>query len=79
MAILADTPLQHCMAMKWTVPLECQTGVVVSQRMCSNYTGITLLNLPGKVSARMLDRRDHLLVNLRSKRNNVVFLQVLEH
>ncbi|KAI3362912.1 hypothetical protein L3Q82_011508, partial [Scortum barcoo] len=39
-----------------TVPLEWQTGVVVplfkkgDRRVCSNYRGITLLSLPGKVS-----------------------------
>ncbi|KAI3354678.1 hypothetical protein L3Q82_019172 [Scortum barcoo] len=38
-----------------TVPLEWQTGVVVplfkkgDRRVCSNYRGITLLSLPGKV------------------------------
>ncbi|KAI3365343.1 hypothetical protein L3Q82_010131 [Scortum barcoo] len=41
-----------------TVPLEWQTGVVVplfkkgDRRVCSNYRGITLLSLPGKVYAR---------------------------
>ncbi|KAI3354050.1 hypothetical protein L3Q82_018608, partial [Scortum barcoo] len=42
-----------------TVPLEWQTGVVVplfkkgDRRVCSNYRGITLLSLPGKVYARL--------------------------
>ncbi|KAI3352517.1 hypothetical protein L3Q82_005461 [Scortum barcoo] len=42
-----------------TVPLEWQTGVVVplfkkgDRRVCSNYRGITLLILPGKVYARL--------------------------
>ncbi|GAA6064832.1 receptor-type tyrosine-protein phosphatase F-like, partial [Tachysurus ichikawai] len=46
-----------------TVPLDWQTGVVVplfkkgDRRMCSNYRGITLLSLPGKVYARVLERR----------------------
>ncbi|KAI3374131.1 hypothetical protein L3Q82_005986 [Scortum barcoo] len=46
-----------------TVPLEWQTGVVVplfkkgDRRVCSNYRGITLLSLPGKVYARVLERR----------------------
>ena len=46
-----------------TVPLEWQTGVVVplfkkgDRRLCSNYRGITRLSLPGKVYARVLERR----------------------
>ncbi|KAI3362127.1 hypothetical protein L3Q82_012456 [Scortum barcoo] len=46
-----------------TVPLVWQTGVVVplfkkgDRRVCSNYRGITLLSLPGKVYARVLERR----------------------
>lgn len=46
-----------------TVPLEWQTGVVVPlfkkgvRRVCSNYRGITLLSLPGKVYARVFERR----------------------
>uniref|UniRef100_A0A673BTI1 Reverse transcriptase domain-containing protein n=1 Tax=Sphaeramia orbicularis TaxID=375764 RepID=A0A673BTI1_9TELE len=46
-----------------TVPLDWQTGVVVplfkkgDRRMCSNYGGITLLSLPGKVYSRVLERR----------------------
>ena len=45
------------------VPLEWQTGVVVplykkgDRRVCSNYRGITLLSLPGKVYSRVLERR----------------------
>ncbi|TWW73565.1 hypothetical protein D4764_15G0009590 [Takifugu flavidus] len=44
------------------------TGVVVpifkseDQRMCSNYRGITLLSLPGKVYARVLEKRIRLIV-----------------
>lgn len=44
-------------------PEDWQTGVVVpifkkgDQRDCSNYRGITLLSLPGKVYARVLERR----------------------
>uniref|UniRef100_A0A672ZD16 Reverse transcriptase domain-containing protein n=1 Tax=Sphaeramia orbicularis TaxID=375764 RepID=A0A672ZD16_9TELE len=46
-----------------TVPLDWQTGVVVplfkkgDRRMCSNYRGITLLSLPGKVYSKVLERR----------------------
>ncbi|XP_055362025.1 uncharacterized protein LOC129603656 [Betta splendens] len=46
-----------------TVPLDWTTGVVVplykkgDRRVCSNYRGITLLSLPGKVYARDLERR----------------------
>ncbi len=45
------------------MPLVWQTGVVVplykkgDRRVCSNYRGITLLSLPGKVYARVLERR----------------------
>ncbi|TWW68274.1 R2DM Retrovirus-related Pol polyprotein from type II retrotransposable element [Takifugu flavidus] len=55
----------------WTsgaVPLDWQTGVVVpvfksrDQRVCSNYRGITLLSLPGKVYARVLEKRIRLIV-----------------
>uniref|UniRef100_A0A8C6M0A0 Reverse transcriptase domain-containing protein n=1 Tax=Nothobranchius furzeri TaxID=105023 RepID=A0A8C6M0A0_NOTFU len=50
----------------WTsgaVPLDRQTGVVVplfkkgGHRVCSNYRGITLLSLPGKVYSGVLERR----------------------
>ncbi|KAK3545223.1 hypothetical protein QTP70_002063 [Hemibagrus guttatus] len=46
-----------------TVPLDWATGVVVplfkkgDRRVCSNYRGITLLSLPGKVYSRVLERR----------------------
>ena len=46
-----------------TVPLDWQTGLVVplfkkgDRRVCSNYRGITLLSLPGKVYSRVLERR----------------------
>ncbi|KAK3542751.1 hypothetical protein QTP70_001881 [Hemibagrus guttatus] len=46
-----------------TVPLDLATGVVVplfkkgDRRVCSNYRGITLLSLPGKVYSRVLERR----------------------
>ncbi|TWW67224.1 hypothetical protein D4764_02G0002650 [Takifugu flavidus] len=45
-----------------------ETGVVVpifksgDQRVCSNYRGITLLSLPGKVYARVLEKRIRLIV-----------------
>uniref|UniRef100_A0A3B3C6W3 Reverse transcriptase domain-containing protein n=1 Tax=Oryzias melastigma TaxID=30732 RepID=A0A3B3C6W3_ORYME len=51
-----------------TVPVDWQTGVVVplfkkgDRRVCSNYRGITLLSLPGKVYARVLERRVHSIV-----------------
>uniref|UniRef100_A0A8C6KS35 Reverse transcriptase domain-containing protein n=1 Tax=Nothobranchius furzeri TaxID=105023 RepID=A0A8C6KS35_NOTFU len=50
------------------VPLEWQTGVVVpifkkgDLRVCSNYRGITLLSLPGKVYSKVLKRRVRLIV-----------------
>ncbi|TWW76634.1 hypothetical protein D4764_12G0000240 [Takifugu flavidus] len=55
----------------WTsgaVPLDWQTSVVVpifksgDQRVCSNYRGITLLSLPGKVYTRVLEKRIRLIV-----------------
>ncbi|KAI3367252.1 hypothetical protein L3Q82_008304 [Scortum barcoo] len=70
-AVLADTPLQHCMEVGDSVPLEWQTGVVVplfkkgDRRVCSNYRGITLLSLPGKVYARVLERRIRPIVDPR--------------
>ncbi|KAK3525266.1 hypothetical protein QTP86_024908, partial [Hemibagrus guttatus] len=54
-----------------TVPLDWATRVVVplfkkgDRRVCSNYRGITLLNLPGKVYSRVLERRVRLLVKPR--------------
>uniref|UniRef100_A0A8C6P3P0 Reverse transcriptase domain-containing protein n=1 Tax=Nothobranchius furzeri TaxID=105023 RepID=A0A8C6P3P0_NOTFU len=51
---------------EWTsgaVPLDWQTGVVVplfkrgDRRVCSNYRGISLLSLPGKVYSGVLERR----------------------
>ncbi|KAK3515689.1 hypothetical protein QTP70_028465, partial [Hemibagrus guttatus] len=54
-----------------TVPLDCATGVVVplfkkgDRRVCSNYRGITLLSLPGKVYSRVLERRVRPLVEPR--------------
>ncbi|TWW71222.1 hypothetical protein D4764_17G0007050 [Takifugu flavidus] len=55
----------------WTsaaVPVDWQTRVVVpifksgDQRVYSNYRGITLLSLPGKVYARVLEKRIRLIV-----------------
>ena len=52
-------------------PLEWQTGVVDpifkkgDQRVCSNYRGITLLSLPGKVYARVLEKRVRSIVEPR--------------
>ncbi|KAK3568526.1 hypothetical protein QTP86_008620 [Hemibagrus guttatus] len=54
-----------------TVPLDWTTGVVVplfkkgDRRVCSNYRGITLLSLPGKVYSRVLERRVRPLVEPR--------------
>ncbi|KAK3561961.1 hypothetical protein QTP86_019076, partial [Hemibagrus guttatus] len=54
-----------------TVPLDWVTGVVVplfkkgDRRVCSNYRGITLLSLPGKVYSRVLERRVRPLVEPR--------------
>ncbi|KAK3525020.1 hypothetical protein QTP86_013357 [Hemibagrus guttatus] len=54
-----------------TVPLDWATGVVVplfkkgDRRLCSNYRGITLLSLPGKVYSRVLERRVRPLVKPR--------------
>ncbi|KAK3517264.1 hypothetical protein QTP70_001756 [Hemibagrus guttatus] len=58
--------LTHLFNIAWrsgTVPLDWVTGVVVplfkkgDHRVCSNYRGITLLSLPGKVYSRVLERR----------------------
>ncbi|TWW59961.1 R2 Retrovirus-related Pol polyprotein from type I retrotransposable element [Takifugu flavidus] len=58
----------------WTsgaVPLDWQTGVVVplfkkgDRRVCSNYRGITLLSLPGKVYSGVLERRVRRIVKPR--------------
>ena len=44
-------------------PKDRQTGIVIpifkkgDQRHCSNYRGITLLSLPGKIFARVIERR----------------------
>ncbi|KAI3352347.1 hypothetical protein L3Q82_005319 [Scortum barcoo] len=67
--------------------VEWQTGVVVplfkkgDRRVCSNYRGITLLSLPGKVYARVLERRIRPMVSrhLGFRRNNAVFVLVVEH
>ncbi|KAK3538840.1 hypothetical protein QTP86_015967 [Hemibagrus guttatus] len=54
-----------------TVPLDWATRVVVplfkkgDQRVCSNYRGITLLSLPGKVYSTVLERRVRPLVEPR--------------
>ncbi|KAK3528006.1 hypothetical protein QTP86_013119 [Hemibagrus guttatus] len=66
--------LTHLCNIAWrsgTVPLDWATGVVVplfkkgDQRLCSNYRGITLLSLPGKVYSRVLERRVQPLVEPR--------------
>ncbi|KAI3359832.1 hypothetical protein L3Q82_013828, partial [Scortum barcoo] len=69
-----------------TVPLEWQTGVVVplfkkgDRRVCSNYRGITLLSLPGKVYARVLERRIRPIVDPRIQEEQCGFrVLVVEH
>ncbi|KAK3568863.1 hypothetical protein QTP86_018965 [Hemibagrus guttatus] len=66
--------LTHLCNIAWrseTVPLDWATGVVVplfkkgDLRVCSNYRGITLLSLPGKVYSRVLERRVRPLVEPR--------------
>ncbi|KAK3543164.1 hypothetical protein QTP70_012267 [Hemibagrus guttatus] len=66
--------LTHLCNIAWqsgTVPLDWVTGVVIplfkkgDQRVCSNYRGITLLSLPGKVYSRVLERRVRPLVEPR--------------
>ena len=53
------------------VPLDWQIGVVVplfnkgDRRVCSNYRGITLLSLPGKVYSGVLERRIRRIVKSR--------------
>ena len=49
-------------------PMDWQTGIVVpifkkgDRRECSNYRGITLLNLSGKVYARVVERKCRTIV-----------------
>ncbi|KAK3559185.1 hypothetical protein QTP86_005078 [Hemibagrus guttatus] len=62
-----------------TVPLDWATGVVVplfkkgDRRVCSNYRGITLLSLPGKVYSRVLERRVRPLVKPRIQEEQCSF------
>ena len=52
-------------------PVDWQTGIVVpiiekgDRRECSNYRGITLLSLPGKAYARVLERKCRTMVELK--------------
>ncbi|XP_048857101.1 uncharacterized protein LOC125724452 [Brienomyrus brachyistius] len=66
--------LTRICSIAWTsgaVPLDWQTGVVVplfkkgDRRVCSNYRGITLLSLPGKVYSGVLERRVRRIVEPR--------------
>ncbi|XP_054621698.1 uncharacterized protein vopp1b isoform X1 [Dunckerocampus dactyliophorus] len=66
--------LTRLCSIAWTsgaVPLDWQTGVVVplfkkgDRRVCSNYRGITLLSLPGKVYSGVLQRRIRRIVESR--------------
>ncbi|KAK3557882.1 hypothetical protein QTP86_003282 [Hemibagrus guttatus] len=62
-----------------TVPLDWVTGVVIrlfkkeDRRVCSNYRGITLLSLPGKVYSRVLERRVRPLVEPRIQEDQCGF------
>ena len=53
------------------MPLDWQIGVVIplfkkgDWRVCSNYRGITLLSLPGKVYSGVLERRIRRIVKSR--------------
>lgn len=75
-SLLADT-LCKVAQTSGTVPMEWQTGVV-AQRVCSKSRGITLLILPRKLYARVLERRAICLSKLGFKSNNAVFIQVME-
>ena len=46
--------------------------------MRSNYWGITILSLPGKVYSRVLERRVRLLVETRTRGSNVAFILAME-
>uniref|UniRef100_A0A8C7WW66 Reverse transcriptase domain-containing protein n=1 Tax=Oryzias sinensis TaxID=183150 RepID=A0A8C7WW66_9TELE len=65
-----------------TVPLDWQTGVVIplfkkgDRRVCSNYRGITLLSLPGKVYARVLEKRVRPIVEPRIQEQQCGFRPV---
>ncbi|KAK3532073.1 hypothetical protein QTP86_006799 [Hemibagrus guttatus] len=74
--------LTHLCNIAWrsgTVPLDWVTGVVVplfkkgDRRVCSNYRGITLLSLPGKVYSRVLERRVRPLVEPRIQEEQCSF------
>ncbi|CAF1534892.1 unnamed protein product [Adineta ricciae] len=60
-------------------PNDWQTGIVVpifkkgDQRDCSNYRGITLLSLPGKVFARIIERRCRQIVEPQIQENQCGF------
>ncbi|KAK3541730.1 hypothetical protein QTP86_002114 [Hemibagrus guttatus] len=61
-----------------TVPLDWATRVVIlfkkgDRRVCSNYRGITLLSLPGKVYSRVLERRVRPLVEPRIQEEQCSF------
>ncbi|KAK3572533.1 hypothetical protein QTP86_034321, partial [Hemibagrus guttatus] len=74
--------LTHLCNIAWrsgTVPLDWATRVVVplfkkgDRRVCSNYRGITLLSLPGKVYSRVLERRVRPLVEPRIQEDQCGF------
>ena len=71
MVVVGLSWLTHLCSIKWqsgTVPLDWQTRMVVpllkkgDQRVCSNYPGITLLSLPGKVYSGVPERRIRTMV-----------------
>ena len=58
MAVVVDTPLQHCIIIRDSAFGVADKG---DQRVWYNYQGITFLSLPGKVYSRVLERRVQLL------------------
>ena len=82
---MVDKPLQHCLAIR-DCAFGVATGAVVplfkngDQRVCSNQ-GITLLNLPGKIYSRVLEKRVRLLVELQIQEEqcNVVYILAMDH
>ena len=62
---MLDTPLQHCVDM--------------DQRVCSNYRGIKLLGLPGKVYSRVLKRRVWGFIDHPIQEERAIFVLAMEH
>jgi len=67
-----------------TVPLDWQIRVVVplfkkgDRRVCSNFRGITLLSLPGKVYLGVLERRIHRIVESHIQEEQCGFVLAVE-